>query len=411
MERLVSLLGLITMLAVAWLLSEHRRRISIRLVVSGLALQFGLAVLFLATPLHDSVFHYSGKFVEGLMHCSGEGAKFVFGSAFYSEEFKSANGGPFFFATVLPMVIFFASLTAVLFHLGILQLIVRLMARVMIWVMDVSGSESLCTSANVFIGMTTAPLMVRPYLQTMTRSEVMAMMTGGMATASGATLPAYVFMGADAGHLMVASLLSAPAALVIAKIMVPEREESPTKGIVKVEVKRPDANLLDAACRGAGEGLKLSLNIAGMLIAFVALIALINLLLTPTGWLLGQQPLTLQQILGWLGAPVAWLLGVPWQDAPEIGRLLGEKTVLNEFIAYGSLDQLQQDGEILQRSHTIATYALCGFANFGSIAIMIGGIGGLVPERRKDYAKYGFRSLIGGSLAAFMTAAIAGILI
>jgi CNT family concentrative nucleoside transporter len=318
----------------------------------------------------------------------------------------------------------------VFFHLGILQWAVRLMARIMVWVMDTSGAESLAASANVFIGMTTAPLMIRPYLQTMTRSEIMAMMTGGMATAAGSTLPIYVAMGADPGHLMVASLLSAPASLVIAKIMVPECEESPTKGVVKVEIPRRDANILDAACRGASDGLKLSLNIAAMLIAFIALVALLNWVLAGgsdlADWcfarlgaqeaqpltvkqILGGQELELQLILGWLGTPFAWVMGVEWQDASKVGAALGVKTVLNEVYAYGHLQQIQQ--VISPRSHAIATYALCGFANFGSIAVMIGGISGLAPDRRKDFAKYGFRSMIGGALAAFMTAAIAGMLI
>jgi len=331
---------------------------------------------------------------------------------------------------VMPMVIFFSSLTAVLFHLGILQWAVRIMARLMVWVMDVSGAESLCASANVFVGMTTAPLAIRPYLPTMTRSELMAMMTGGMASVSGATMMAYVGMGANPGHLMVASLISAPASLVLAKIMVPETEDSPTKGVVKVDIPRQDANLLDAACRGASDGLKLVLNITAMLIAFIALIHLANWMLGGVGdlfnWLLsfganeageawtyqrllGIEQLTLQVILGWFCAPLAWLIGVPWKDAHQVGVLLGERTVFNEFVAFQHLGQLKD--VLSERSYTITTYALCSFANFGSIAVMIGGVSGLAPDRRQEFAQYGLRSMIGGALAAFMTAAVAGMLI
>lgn len=430
MERVISSVGLLTMVGLAWLISEDRRKLNVRLILSGVALQVALAALLLNTPLRDIVFYCAKRFVLGLIACSDEGARFVFGESFYTDEFIKEFGSPPFFVTVLSMVIFFSSLTAVLFHLGILQWMVRLMARVMIWVMDTSGTESLAASANVFIGMTTAPLMIRPYLHTMTRSEIMAMMTGGMATAAGSTLPIYVAMGADPGHLMVASLISAPAALVIAKIMVPEGELSPTKGMVKVEVAREDANILDAACRGAAEGLKLSLNIAAMLIAFIALVALLNWILGGCSdladwcfarlpaqdgepWtikeLLGGQELTLQLILGWIGTPLAWLMGVERQDTPQVGAALGVKTVLNEVYAYGHLQQIQPS--ISYRSHTIATYALCGFANFGSIAVMIGGVSGLAPKRRSDFAKYGLRSMIGGALAAFMTASIAGMLI
>jgi CNT family concentrative nucleoside transporter len=302
--------------------------------------------------------------------------------------------------------------TAVLFHLGVLQWVVRLMARVMVWLMDVSGSESLAASANVFVGMTEAPLVIRPYLATMTRSELMAMMTSGLATIAGSVMAAYAGMlsraGAQAGHLLAASLISAPASLVIAKIMVPETETSPTKGKVTVRVPKKDTNVLDAACRGAGEGLKLALNVAAMLIAFIAIIAMIN-------WGLGclpdfrGEPFTLERILGWCCAPLAWIMGVPWEDAAAVGMLLGEKTILNEFLAYEDLVQLKDS--LAPRSFIIATYALCGFANFGSVAIMIGGIGALEPKRRTDFARYGFRAMIGGTLAAFMTATIAGVLI
>jgi len=406
MPRLTSFLGLLTMLLLAWLCSENRRKMNWRLIASGVGLQVLIGLILLRSPPGRQAFEAARAFVDTLISCSDEGARFVFG-ALASEEFYS-GGVPVAF-TILPTIIFFSSLTAVLFYLGVLQWVVKLMARVMVWVMDTSGSESLSTAANVFIGMTTAPLTIRPYLASMTRSELMAMMTGGLATVAGGVMAVYAAMGADAGHLMVASLMSAPAALVVAKIMVPETEESPTKGVVQIEVPREDVNVLDAACRGAAEGLKLALNVAAMLLAFIALLHLLNWILSPTGYWL-EEPLTLEQILGWICAPPAWLMGIEWRDAEAVGMLLGEKIVFNEFISYGHLTSELKD-TISPRSFTIATYALCGFANFGSVAIMIGGIGGLVPERRADLARYGLRSLVGGTLAAWMTACVAGIVI
>ncbi len=439
MERLVSFCGLLAMILLAWLLSENRRAMNLRLILSGVVLQLLLAALLLATPLKDVVFRVVETVMLGLIACSDRGAEFVFGRFFFDRWFETTYGGPPFAFTVMPTVILFSTLTAMLFHLGVLQGVVKLMARVMVWVMDTSGSESLCAAANVFVGMTTAPLVIRPYLDSMTRSELMAMMTAGMATVAGGTMAAYVGMAPDqktagllAGHLAVASLISAPASLVISKIMVPELEQSPTKGQVRVEVPRTDANLLDAACRGAGEGLKLVLNIVAMLIAFIALVHLANWALagltalanktmallaagaqglgpaggapTVQGWLGGAEP-TVELLLGWLCAPLAWIMGVAWKDAPAVGVLIGEKTIFNEFVAYGSLMKCKD--AISPRSFVIATYALCGF---GSIAVTIGGISTLAPKRRPDFARYGFRSMIGGALAAFMTAAIAGML-
>lgn len=406
--RAISVLGLAVMLGLAWLCSENRRKMNWRLILSGLGLQLLIGVVLLHSAPGQRFFVIARGVIEQIITCSDEGAKFVFSPFFWNKEYFP--NGPPFAVTVLPTVIFFSSLTAVFFYLGVLQWVVKLMARVMVWVMDASGSESLCTAANVFVGMTTAPLTIRPYMETMTRSEVMALMTGGMATVAGGTMAAYAAMGADAGHLMVASLMSAPAALVVAKIMVPETERSPTKGVVRVEIPREDANVLDAACRGAAEGLKLVLNIAAMLIAFIAIVHLVNWAISPLPPVAGE-PLTLQRLLGWVCAPVAWLLGVPWHEAPLVGTLLGEKMIFNEFVAYQHLTTPEVQAALSERSFTIATYALCGFANFGSIAVMIGGVGGLVPSRRKDFAAFGLRSMIGGALAAFMTAAIAGMLI
>lgn len=399
MPRAVSCLGLLVFVAVAWLLSENRRRVSLRLVLSGIALQFVLASLLLGTEPGRMAFHLADRFVRRMISFSDAGAAFVFGANFREHAFAFS---------VLPTIIFISSAMAILFHLGIMQRVVRAMAWVMARVMNTSGSESLAAAAEVFVGNTESPLVIRPYLDTMTRSEIMALMTTGMATVAGGVMAAYVAMGIDAGHLMSASLMAAPAALVVAKIMVPETESSPTKGTVRLEVVRGDANVFDAACRGAGEGLKLALNVAAMLIAFYALIHGLNWLLTFSGrW--GGPALSLERMLGWVGAPAAWLLGIEWQDATTIGALFGKKVILNEFVAYEDLVRLR--AEVAPRSFTLATYALCGFANFASVGVAIGGLGSLVPHRRHEFARYGLRALIGGTLATFMTAAIAGILL
>jgi CNT family concentrative nucleoside transporter len=393
------------MMFLAWLLSADRRRMNARLILSGVALQFILAVAILWTAPGRFVFSYTQTLVTQVVQFSNQGAQFVFGEELVlGTDLKT----PVLAFSVLPTIIFVSSLMAVLFYLGILQKVVEFMAKIMVYVMDVSGSESLATAANVFLGMAEAPLVIKPYIKTMTRSELMAMMTGGMATISGALLVTYASFGADAGHLLTASIISAPAALAIAKIMIPEADESLTKGVVKVQIPKEDANVLDAACRGASEGGKLALNIAAMLICFIAFVALLNWVLSLLPEVAGA-PLTLERMLGWLAAPLAWVMGIEWKDAGTVGMLLGKRTVLNEFLAY--LDLVKFKDAISPRSFTIATYALCGFANFGSIAIQIGGYGSLVPTRRKDFAKLGLRAMIGGTLAAFMTATIAGILI
>jgi CNT family concentrative nucleoside transporter len=402
---MVSVVGLVVMMLLAWLLSADRKKMNFRLILSGLALQLVLALVMLHTYVGQSIFSVARDAVTALIGFSQAGAAFVFGE----ELAAGSDSMPAVFAfSVLPTIIFVSSLMAVLFHLGVLQKVVEFMAKVMVYVMDVSGAESLATAANVFLGMAEAPLVIKPYIKTMTRSELMAMMTGGMATISGALLAVYASFGADAGHLLTASIISAPAALVIAKIMIPETQQSLTKSVVKVKIPKEDANILDAACRGAGEGAKLAINIAAMLICFIAFVAFFNGLLSllPDA---GGAPLTLERILGWFCAPVAWVMGVEFKDAATVGMLLGKKTILNEFLAY--TDLVKYKDVLSPRSFTIATYALCGFANFGSIAIQIGGYGSLVPDRRRDFAQFGLRAMIGGSLAAFMTATIAGVLI
>lgn len=399
MLRLTGLVGLVAFLLVAWILSENRRAMNWRLILSGILLQLAIASLFLRTDLGQAAFTASRVVIERLQYCVDQGTGFVFGPDARHHQVAFV---------VLPLIIFVSSLTAILFHLGILQLIVKAMAKIMVWVMDVSGSESLAAAANIYVGMTEAPLVIRPYLETMTRSELMAMMTSGMATIAGTVMAAYVAMGVDAGHIITASLISAPASLVIAKIMVPETQESLTKGEVRVKVPRQDRNLLDAACRGASDGLTLTLNVAAMLIAFISLVAFANWLLSLTGKV-GGEPLSLERITGWIFTPFAWLMGIQREDVQTVAMLLGKRLILNEFIAYQELTHLKDT--LSPRSFTIATYALCGFANFGSIGVMIGGIGRLVPTRRAELAELGVRAMIGGTLACYMTACIAGLLI
>lgn len=396
----MSFVGLLVLLGIAWCVSENRRRMNWRLIASGIGLQFALAVLLLSTPLGEAGFDLAERFVHRLLSFSDAGAGFVFG-----DLFKPGN----FATSVLPTIIFVAAATAVLFHLGIMQLVVRGMAWIMVRLMDTSGTESLAAAAEVFIGNTESPLLVRPYLETMTRSEIMAMLTAGMATVAGGVMAAYVSFGIPAGHLMTASLMAAPGALVFAKIMVPETENSMTKGTVRIHIPREDSNVIDAACRGAGEGLRLALNVAAMVLAFVALIYCVNWLLGRASAEIGLPGLSLERIFGWIFAPLAWLMGIPWDEAQTVGMLFGKKLVLNEFLAYKDLAELKE--QISPRSFIMASYALCGFANFGSVAVAIGGISGLVPGRRKEFAHYALRAMIAGALTTFATASIAGILV
>ncbi|HWK88878.1 MAG TPA: nucleoside transporter C-terminal domain-containing protein, partial [Longimicrobium sp.] len=316
---------------------------------------------------------------------------------------------------VLPTIIFFSSLMTLLYHLGVMQAVVKGFGWLMMRTMKISGAESLSTAGNIFLGQTEAPLLVKPYISTMTRSELHCVMVGGFGTVAGGVLAAYVgilvaYFPDIAGHLISASVMAAPACIVVSKLMYPETEEPVTRGTLKIKLEKIDANAVDAAARGASEGLALALNVGAMLIAFIALVALLNGILHGVSGLFGLD-LTIQKLLGWLGAPIAWLMGVPWQDAPAVGTLIGEKTALNEFVAYLHLGGMLSGGENLDpRSIMIATYALCGFANFSSIAIQIGGIGGMAPERRADLSRLGLRAMIAGTLANFMTACIVGIL-
>lgn len=404
MERLVSLLGLIVFIFLAWLCSTNRKCFDWRLVLGGLALQFLLALFILNTGIGQLIFVWAKDVVTTIINLSDKGAVFLFGDAFMDH---------FFAFKVLPTIIFASSLSYVLFYLGVLQAVIRGLAMSMKYVMGLSGSAALVSAANVFLGQTEAPLFVKPYLKSMTRSEIMVMMTSGMATVAGGVLAAYVGYGVSAGHLLAASLMSAPAAIVIARVMVPETEQSPTLGTVKIDVKAAEVNIFEAACKGAAEGLKLALNVGAMLIAFIALVALVDLVLAQVGQLVGI-PLSLAEIFGFVFRPLAFLMGVSWDDSYIVGQLLGTKIVVNEFLAYVQLADYisgEQQGLLSERSITLTTYALCGFANFSSIAIQIGGIGELEPSRKSDFARFGLRAMIGGTLAAMMTACVAGVLL
>jgi len=402
MERLIALLGLFVFLGLAYLMSVNRRAIRWPPILWGFALQFIFAVLILRIPAGFAVFQFLGSVVTQFLNFSDAGASFVFGENF--EEF-------FFAFKVLPTIIFFAAFIALLYHYGVLQRIVQFFAWIMQRTMKTSGSESLSAAANIFVGQTEAPLLIKPYIGSMTLSELHAVMTGGFATIAGGVLAAYVSFGVPAEHLIAASVMSAPAALAISKLMFPETEESVTQGGVSLKVERTSVNAIDAIAVGALDGLRLALNIAAMIIAFLGLLAVLNALLGWVGGLFGLPTLSLELILSFVLAPVAWLMGIPWADCGAVGALLGKRTILNEFIAYLDLQQLIEGQEISERAIIIATYALCGFANIGSIGIQIGGIGGMAPDRQPDLARLGVRAMIAGTLACFMTATIAGILL
>lgn len=399
MASFTSFLGLIVLLFLCWLLSNNKKRINYRLVFSGLVLQFIFALLVLKTAAGKYFFSAANDAVTKVLSFSDAGAAMIFG-----ENFKEH----FFAFSVLPTIIFVSALFSVLFYIGIIQYLIKFLAYIMVKVMDVSGAESLSVCADIFVGQTEAPLVVKPYIPTMTRTEIMSMMVGGMASIAGGVMAAYVSFGVDAGHLLAASIMSAPAALICANIIIPETETSVTKGKVKIELEKSGENVLDAACAGAGDGLKLALNVGAMIIAFIALTTMLNYFI---GYLpdVAGAPLSIERILGWIFAPIAYICGVDFKDISAVGTLIGQKMLINEFVAYLSLKDLK--GVISERSFTIATYALCGFANFSSIAIQIGGTGALVPSRRSDIAKLGFKAMIGATIATLMTATFAGMLL
>ena len=405
-DRAISTLGLLVMIGIAWLCSNNRRAIQWRTVAWGLGLQLALGVLLLKTPVGRVFFDLMNILVSALARYTEAGVTFVFGGL-VPQTFSIV-------VNVLPIIIFMGSVFAVLYHLGVIQRIVDVLARLLSRTMGTSGAESLSAVANLFVGMTESALVVKPYLSRMTHSELFLLMTLGMATVAGSVLLAYVGMlgGGDyAGHLVTASLLSAPAGILIAKLMIPETETPDTASGGRAVVRKTTVNVLDAAAQGALSGLRLAAYVGALLIAFVALLALVNDVLGSVASVFGFGEVSLQSLLGAALAPIAWLMGVPWADAAQVGALLGVKTILNEFIAYMQLSQLVEAGALQHRSAVIASYALCGFANFGSLAILLGGIGGLAPERRTDVARFGMRCILSGSLATFMTACVAGILL
>jgi concentrative nucleoside transporter, CNT family len=405
--RMVSGLGFFTMMGIAWLASSNRRQFPFQTVAWGIGIQFSLALLLLKTNAGTSFFSGVSIAVDRLLEYTNAGTRFVFGPL--------AEGGFSFALGVLPIIVFMGSLFSILYHLGWIQWVVRGLARLLARSMKLSGAESLAAVANIFVGMVESCLIIKPYIQGLTRSELFAAMTLGMSTVAGSVLLAYVNLlgGGDfAGHLLTASILSAPAGLLLAKIMIPETGHPATlSGNESLPEGDGRGNLIDAAAEGALSGMKLAAYVGATLIAFVALITMANDLIGGVGGLLGSPDLTLQKILGTLLAPLAFLMGVPWQDAPAVGSLLGIKTVLNEFLAYQQLGEEIAAGQLAERSRVIASYALCGFANFGSLAILLGGIGGMAPNRRQEVAGLGLRSILAGSLASFMTACLAGLLL
>ena len=419
MERGISLLGLFVMLILAWGLSSHKTKVSWRIVTGGLFLQFVFAFLILKTARGEAVFQSIGDFFTAVLGFVDEGSAFLF------DVFPRPGEEPGFPAQytlwrsfafgILPTIVFFSALMSILYHIGLMQLIVRGFAWLMQKTLGTSGAETLSAAANVFVGQTEAPLVIRPYVSTMTLSELNVVMVGGFATIAGGVLAAYVGMGIDAGHLLTASVISAPASLLIAKILQPETEQSKTAGKVEMEPASKCVNVLEAAAEGTQAGLHLALNVGAMLLVFVALVAMGNALLewicTAIQERMGMQVevITLERLLGYAMSPFAWIMGVPKEECLQAGSILGTRTVVNEFLAYIQLSGQQAD--LSPRTNLILTYALCGFANFSSIGIQLGGIGGIAPERRSDLARLGLRAMIGGTLAAFMTACVVGFLL
>ncbi|MCP4582154.1 MAG: NupC/NupG family nucleoside CNT transporter [candidate division Zixibacteria bacterium] len=425
MDRFVGILGLIVLLVIAWALSRKRDNINWRLVGWGIGLQFVFALLILKTGPGKWVFEQCNSIILAVLKCADSGSNFVFGNLIgrfvnvgtvessgefvQSQQLVVDNGMAFFAFSVLPTIIFFSALITILYHYGIMQKLVLFIAKIMAKTMKSSGSESLSAAANIFVGQTEAPLVVKPYIGKMTMSELGAIMTGGFATVAGGVMAAYVGLLKDAvpgiaGHLMAASIMSAPAGLVFAKLFMPETEKSMTAGEVKLKVEKVDKNGIDAASRGASDGLRLALNVGAMLIAFIALVTLVNTILG-----LFWDELSLAWIFGKVLAPLAWLMGVPWADCAKFGDILGTKIMINEFVAFMKLQTYA--AALSPKAQIIGAYALCGFANLSSIGIQIGGISGIAPERRSDLAKLSIRAMTAGAFASWSTACIAGILL
>jgi len=405
LTRLSGLIGIVLILLIGFLMSHNRRAIRWKTVAWGLGLQFAFAVFVLKVPAGQSLFRALGDFVTTILHYSYAGSEFVFG------EIGKPNSslGVIFAFQILPAIIFVSALFAIMYYLGIMQVIVRAFAKVMSRLLGASGAESLNVAASIFMGQTEAPLTIRPFLPRMTMSELMTVMTSGMAHVSGSIMAAYIAFGIEARHLLTAVIMTAPGTIMMSKMFEPETEVPETWGDVKLDIPKTDVNVVDAAARGTSEGLNLMLNVIAMLISFIALIALVNGLFGFIHGHAGWFPADIQTVLGWVCRPVAWAMGVPWKDSGVIGSLLGTRAVLNEFIAYSQLGPLR--GALDPRSFTIASFALAGFANFSSVGIQIGGIGALAPDRKGDLARLGFRAMLAGTLANFLSATIAGILL
>jgi len=406
MEQLTGIIGIIVLLGIAYLLSNNRKLINLNIIAWGLGLQISFAFIILKTPLGKALFSYLNVIIIKMISFADAGSDFLFKSFVPEVGYHLALVN--FAFRVLPVIIFFSSLIAVTYHFGIIQFIIKKIAFIMEKTMKTSGAETLSVSANIFIGQTEAPILIRPYISSMTKSELMTVMVGGFATVAGSVMALYVSwlnnIPSIAGHLLAASVMSAPAALMIAKIIYPETEKPKTIDSKNIDVNTTDTNAMDAIGRGATDGMKLAANVAAMLIAFISMVAMVN-------FILGYANTSLQEILGFIFKPIAWTMGIPWDEAKIVGTLMGEKIVLTELIAFGDLSNFIEQNLLSERSSIITSYALCGFANFGSIGIQLGGIGAMAPERRNDLSNLVIKAMIGGALASWLTASIAGILI
>ena len=406
MEQFTGVIGVIVLLGIAYLLSNDRKMIDTNIIIWGLGLQISFAFIILKTPLGEYIFTYLNNIIVKLISFADAGSDFLFTSFIPEVGYHVALIN--FAFRALPVIIFFSSLIAVTYYFGIIQFIIKKIAFIMEKTMKTSGAETLSVSANIFVGQTEAPILIRPFISSMTKSELMAIMVGGFATVAGSVMALYVSWLNNvpniAGHLLAASVMSAPAALMIAKVIYPETKRPKTVNSDNIDLKSKDTNAMDAIGRGATDGMKLAANVAAMLIAFISIVAMIN-------FILGYANTSLQEILGLIFKPIAWSMGVPWKEANIVGTLMGEKIVLTELIAFADLTNYIKDGLLSERSAIIASYALCGFANVGSIGIQLGGIGAMAPERRGDLSNLVFKAMIGGALASWLTASIAGILI
>jgi CNT family concentrative nucleoside transporter len=425
MERFTGVIGIIIILGLAFLWSNNRKAINYRLVITGLVLQITLAIFILKVPIGQEIFYWLGKAINKLLDFSKEGALFVFGDLTKVTQILPegiVRSGIFLFI-LLPTIIFVCVLVSMAYHVGLMQRIVAVIARFVHWAMRVSGSEALSNVASAFVGQVEAQIMIRPYLSGMTKSELLASMTGSMACIAGGVMAVYISMGVQASYLLAASLMAAPGALVISKIVFPETEESETKGVVKLEVKKEHSNIMDAISHGASDGMKVSINVIAMLIGVIALIALVDALLGYFGhflsWIgvslnalgLNVDNLRLKDVVGAVFSLFAIIMGVPVKESLSVGSLMGTKMVINEFVAYTDLTPMIQQGVLSSKSVIIASFALCGFANFSSVAIQIGGIGALAPDRKADLARLGLKAMICGTMASYISATLAGILL